>query len=174
MPTIATIQPQQAAEARRVIYTTAHLNFHEGDSLEDTIRHYQESWPLLDLDNVQAGYFDKNGTFLVMMEEGRIIGTGALRRLAAEEAFPSDAEPEKICEIKRLWFLPEYHGKGLGYQMMQVLLSEARRRGYTLARLETSPAYQQRAYNFYHRLGFYDIPRYGNDLDDVGMEMKLE
>jgi putative acetyltransferase len=173
MPTITPIQPDQTAEARRVIYATAHAIFHDGETLEDTIHHYQEHWPLRDLDKVVEEYFENGGTFLVMMEQGRIIGTGALKKFPADEALPGDTRLEKICEIKRLWFLPEYHGQGLGYQMMQALLAEARQRGYTVARLQTSPAYQQRAYDFYHRLGFYDIPRYGDDLDDVGMEMKL-
>jgi len=54
------------------------------------------------------------------------------------------------------------------------LLAVAREKGYTKVRLQTNPAYQQRAFAFYQRLGFYEIPRYGNDPDDVGMELVLE
>ncbi len=39
--------------------------------------------------------------------------------------------------------------------------------------LETNRNEQSRAYHFYKRLGFYDIPRYGDHEDDVAMEMIL-
>ena len=145
-----------------MIYTVAHAVFHDPRTLEETIAGYQETWPLRDLDEVETRYFGAGGTFLVMTDAGRIIGTGGIRRLE-----------EGVCEVKRLWFLPAYHGQGLGYRMMLALLDRARALGYATARLETAPAYQPRAYAFYHRLGFHDIPRYGDDPDDVGMEMAL-
>ena len=162
MPEIAPIRPDQVGEARRVIYTVAYTVFHEGPSLEEVIARYEHTWPLPDLDDVQGCYCDNGGVFLVMTDAGRIIGTGGIRRL----------EP-RVCEIKRLWLLPDYHGQRLGYQMMLALLEQARARGYQTVRLETAPAYQPRAYAFYHRVGFHDIPRYGDDPDDVGMEMEL-
>jgi ribosomal protein S18 acetylase RimI-like enzyme len=69
--------------------------------------------------------------------------------------------------------LLEYHGKGLGYRMMQELLSFARGKGYSRMRLETDQAHQNRAFEFYKRLGFYEIPRYSDNEDDVAMEMVL-
>ena len=159
----STLRPDQIAEARRVIYTVAHKHFNEQDPLEETIVRYQTTWPLRDLDNFQQEYIENGGTFLVLCEDGRIIGTGALRRL-----------DDTTGEIKRVWLLPEHHGQGLGYQIMTHLLDAACEKGYTRVRLETSPAYQQRAFAFYRKLGFYEIPRYGDDPDDVGMEMLLE
>ncbi len=166
MPEIIPLQPEQVAEVKRMIYTVAHELFHDEETVEATIARYSHSWPLQDIDDFQHRYCDNGGVFLVMVdgdgESRRIIGSGAFKRLE-----------ENVCEIKRLWFLPEYHGQGLGYRMMQALLALARENGYTVARLETSPTAQQRAYAFYHRLGFYDIPRYGDDTDDIGMELKL-
>jgi hypothetical protein len=40
-------------------------------------------------------------------------------------------------------------------------------------RLETDRLVQARAVEFYKRLGFYEIPRYGDDPDDMGMELIL-
>jgi ribosomal protein S18 acetylase RimI-like enzyme len=57
--------------------------------------------------------------------------------------------------------------------MMMELLSIARSKGYKKIRLETSPVYQPRAYAFYRRLGFHEIPRIGDDPEDVSMEMVL-
>jgi putative acetyltransferase len=162
MPTIVPLLPAQTAEARRVIYTVANAIFHDGDTLEEAVAYYETNWPLPDIADFQQAYVENGGTFLVILDGERIIGTGALRRME-----------DTVGEIKRLWLLPEYHGQGLGYQMMMRLLAEARARGYLKVRLQTSPAYQQRAFTFYQRLGFYKIPRYGNDPDDVGMELGL-
>jgi ribosomal protein S18 acetylase RimI-like enzyme len=162
MAEIISMRPEQAAEARRVIYTTAHAVFHEPGTLEETFARYQKSWPIPDIEDFQRAYFEDGGVFLVTVEVGRIIGTGALKRLE-----------EGVGEIKRVWLLPEYHGQGHGYRMMMALLEAARQRGYRMVRLQTSPAYQQQAFDFYKRLGFREIPRYGDDPDDVGMELEL-
>jgi putative acetyltransferase len=79
----------------------------------------------------------------------------------------------EICELKRLWLLFEYHGQGLGYRMMQELLSFARAKGYRRMRLETDRSAQSRAFEFYKRLGFYEITRYSDNEDDVAMELVL-
>jgi putative acetyltransferase len=162
MPDITPLQPEQTGEARQCIYIVAHHQFHSNQTIEETIAQYATTWPLPDIDDYQHAYIENGGAFLVMREGGRIIATGALRKLE-----------DGIGEIKRLWLLMEYHGQGLGFQMMAALINLAREKGYNKLRLETCPAYQQRAYAFYHRLGFYDIPRYGDDPDDIGMEMEI-
>ncbi len=161
-PAILPIRPEQGAETRRMIYIVANSIFHDAPTGEDAIAYYGQVWPLVDLDDIQANYIDENGAFLVTVVNGQVVGSGALKQLE-----------EGICEIKRLWFLPEYQGKGLGYRLMQELLAIARQKGYRMARLETAPAYQKRAYEFYRHLGFYDIPRYGDEDDDIGMELVL-
>ncbi len=159
---ISLLRPEQTAEARRVIYTVAYGIFHDRDNLEEAIDFYQTRWPLKDIDDFQREYVENGGTFLVLTEAGRIIGTGALRRME-----------DQVGEIKRLWLLPEYQGQGLGYRMMLQLLEVARQKGYKKVRLETSPKYQVRAFAFYQRLGFYEIPRYGDEWDDIAMELML-
>jgi putative acetyltransferase len=136
--------------------------FHDYETLEETIAAYATEWPLHDMEDIQKHYLDNGGTFLVLLDDGVIVGTGSLNRLE-----------EGVGEIKRLWLLADYQGKGWGYRMMQQLLDEARRQRYTKVRLETNPEYQQRAYLFYKKLGIYDIPRYGSEFDDIGMELIL-
>jgi putative acetyltransferase len=162
MPEITPLTRSKIAEAKKAIYTTAHEQFPGGETLEESITYYQTSWPLLDIDSFEESYLARDGVFLVMREGERIIGTGALRRL-----------DEEACEIKRLWLLSVYHGQGLGYRMLVELLNIAREKGYTKVRLETAPSYQHRAYQFYLRFGFHEIPRYGDDPWDVGMELRL-
>ena len=162
MPEIVPLRPDQVSEARRVIYTVAHALFRDRPALEESIAHYETAWPLRDLDDFTARYVENGGAFLVLCEGGRIVGTGALHRLE-----------DGVGEIKRLWLLPEYQGQGLGYRMMLRLLDVARENGYQKVRLETNPAHQARAVAFYRQMGFYEIPRYGDDPDDMGMELVL-
>jgi putative acetyltransferase len=163
MPQIAPIQPGQVAEARRLIYTVAHPLFHPDRPFAEVVADWDAQGVLADLEDVRRAYFDSGGTFLVMTQAGRVIGTGALQRLA-----------EEVAELKRLWLLPEYQGQGLGYRMVMQLFRIARQKGYRIIRLETDPIHQTRAVAFYRRLGFHEIPRYGSEPDAIALEIALD
>ncbi len=162
---ISPLRREQVADAKKVIYATAYNIWHDRETLEETIAIYQAEWPLHDIDDFENKYVNNGGAFLVITDGGRVIGTGALHRLE-----------DQVGEIKRLWLLPEYQGQGLGRRMMEELLAIAREKGYTRLRLETTPAFQVKAYHFYRKLGFHDIPRYSEAPEDdgqVGMELDL-
>lgn len=159
---IRPIQAHEIIEAKRVIFTVAFELFKGADTLEESIVKLSAQGKLAEMSNVQKNYFDNGGTFLVTVDDERIIGTGAIRYLE-----------ENVCELKRMWLLTEYHGQGLGYRMIQELFRIARSKGYKIMRLETDRVFQQRAVDFYKRLGFYEIPRYGDDPADMGMELIL-
>lgn len=156
------IEPSDVPAAKRVIYRVAHQLFHDQRTLEESIAANEAVRRLHDMDDYQRIYFDNDGIFLVVTDQGQVIGTGAVRKIDGE-----------TCELKRFWLLFEYHGQGIGYRMMQELLAFARQKGYTRMRLETDRDDQSRAYQFYKRLGFYDIPHYGDNEDDVALEMVL-
>jgi putative acetyltransferase len=159
---IRRIQPGEWPAAKRVVYCVAHAIFKDTRTLEESITYYESRNELKDMDDIQRNYFDNGGVFMVMTESGQIICTGAIRKL-----------DDEICELKRLWLLTEYHGQGLGYRMLQELLSFAREIGYKRVRLETDPDAQSQALDFYKRIGFYEISRYTSRTDDVAMEMVL-
>ena len=160
---IRRIQPDEWPVAKRLVYRVAHAIFNETRSLEDMIAYYDSRGTLDEMLDIQANYFDNGGIFLVMTENDEIIGTGAIRKLDGE-----------TCELKRLWLLTEYHGRRLGYRMMQELLAIARKRGYKFMRLETDAVAQSRAVEFYKRIGFYEIPIPNATPDeDIMMEMAL-
>jgi putative acetyltransferase len=156
------IRSDEVHAAKNLIYRVAHQVFHDSRSLEESVTYYEARGQLHDMDDVQQTYFDNDGIFLVMTEDEELIGTGAIRRL-----------DEETCELKRLWLLLPYHGRGLGYRLLQELLSFARQKGYARIRLETDRDAQSRAYNLYKRLGFYEIPRYSDNENDAAMEMIL-
>jgi putative acetyltransferase len=162
MINIRCIEPQEVPFAKELIYRVAYQVFQDTRPLEESIAFYESRGTLHDMDDIQQTYFQNNGNFLVMTNDEQIIGTGAIRRL-----------DDTTCELKRVWLLFEYHGKGLGYRMIQELLAFAREKGYQRIRLETDRDNQSRAYELYKRLGFYEIPRYSDHQDEVAMEMIL-
>ena len=162
MITIRRIEPHQVPFAKELIYRVAHQVFNDLRPLDESIAYYESRGQLHDMDDVQQTYFENEGIFLVMTDEDQIIGTGAIHRI-----------DDSICELKRVWLLFEYHGKGFGYRMIQELLAFAREKGYRRIRLETDRDDQRRAYQLYKRLGFYEIPRYSDNEEDAAMEMVL-
>jgi putative acetyltransferase len=162
MITIRRIEPHEVTIAKDLIYRVAHQVFRDTRSLEESVAFYESKGTLKDMNDIQQTYFDNDGIFLVMTDSDQIIGTGAVRKL-----------DDTNCELKRVWLLFEYHGKGLGYRIIQELLTFAREKGYRRMRLETDRDDQSRAYELYRRLGFYEVPRYSDNEDDVAMEMVL-
>ena len=163
MFTIRPIKPDEAMTAKRVIYRVAHEIFNDSLPLEESILFHEAQGELRDMNNIEQNYFDQDGIFLVTLHEQEIIGTGAIRKLE-----------DTICELKRLWLLTNYHGKGLGYRMFRELISFAREKGYKRIRLETDPNAQKRAVEFYKRLGFHEIPIPNAAPDeDILMELQL-
>jgi putative acetyltransferase len=159
---IRPLKPEEIPVAKKLIYQVAHKVFQDTRSLDECIAFYESKSLLQDIDDLEECYFKNNGIFLAMTDDDRIIGTGAVLKMNDE-----------ICELKRVWLLHEYHGQGLGYRIMQELLAFAREKGYARMRLETDQEYQSRAFSFYKRLGFYEIPRYSQHEDETAMEMIL-
>jgi len=145
---IRRLEPHQIAEAKRVILSVARGIFQWRAPLEEIIRFCDERGELRDVDEAQQHYFDRQGLFLVALEDGVVVGTGAIRRL-----------DDRTCELKRLWLLPAYQGRGIGYRLIQQLFDFARAAGYRVIRLDTD-ARQARALRFYERLGFRRIEPY--------------
>ncbi len=158
---IRPILPHEIPAARLVILTVGYHIFGFDGSLEDSIRYFENSGAFLDMEDVQKNYFDNDGLFLAVLDDQRLIGTGAVRRLDAS-----------TCELKRMWLLEGYHGRGIGYRVFLQIRDFARRKGYRSMRLQTSPQ-QARAITFYRRLGFYEIPRYNDEMGEISMEIKI-
>src|SRR5262245_52786850 len=128
---IRRIEPDEWPAAKRIVYRVAYVIFNVKRPLEEMIDMYESKRQLEDMDDIQKNYFDNGGIFLVTTKDEEIIGTGAIRKLESD-----------MCELKRLWLLTDYHGQGLGYRMMQELLSFARTCGYRRMRLETDAVAQ--------------------------------
>lgn len=72
------------------------------------------------------GLLDPAITFFSARRDGIVVGIGALKELDAKHG-----------ELKSMHTLEEERGKGIGRAIVDHLLAEARRRGYTRVSLET-------------------------------------
>ena len=81
---------------------------------------------------------------------------------------------QNICEMKRLFVVPAYQGRGIGKMLARAVIAEARQQGYQKMRLDTI-ASMQAAQKLYVSLGFKTIEAYCyNPLDNpCFMELEL-
>lgn len=161
MITVRPIHEEDVQAAKWVILSVAYNIFGFDGTLEDSIHHFLAAGKLKDMDDLQANYFKAGGTFLVALNGEQVIGSGALRRL-----------DDQTAELKRMWLLDAYQGQGIGYRLITELFEFARQQGYARVRLQTSSE-QARALAFYRKVGFYEIPSYNGDLDEISMEFNL-
>jgi putative acetyltransferase len=158
MITVLPIQPHQHRAARQVLLTVCQELW--GVSEEVVLQHD----PLLDYDDIENYYFKQNGTFIVALDDDRVVGSLGLRHWQGN-----------ICELKRLWFYKEYRGQGLGRLLMERLIDLAAAKGYQRIRFEVAdPEVQAPAMRLYQKLGFYFIEKYSDGPGTVFMEKVLE
>lgn len=119
-----------------------------------------------DLLDVEHSYLARGGWFSVLTDAGRVVGTVA--------ALPKD---EGTVEIKRLYLLPEYRGRGHGRALMEHALARARGAGCRVA-VAWSDARLETAHRVYDRLGFDRIgERVLDDIDrsrEYGFSRRLD
>lgn len=147
------------AAAKRVMLTVAAGIFEPDHPAAAFINRYGAA--LSDVDDYRNQYGPPAGLFLVAVDGEEVVGTGAIRRL-----------DDATAELRRMWLLPEYQGRRIGYRLAVELFAFARAAGYQRVRLSTS-AVQERAIRFYQQLGFYPIDRYRDTDDEVFLELPL-
>ncbi|MFP5363989.1 MAG: GNAT family N-acetyltransferase [Thermoleophilia bacterium] len=102
------------------------------------------------------------GAFLVGYEDGRPIAIGGLRRLE-----------DGVCEIKRIYVVPDARSRGAGRSLLAALEDTARELGYERVRLDAGPA-QQHSRMLFADTGYVEIARYNaNHVADYFAEKSL-
>lgn len=97
-------------------------------------------------------YAAPRGALLLARVEGAVAGCCALRPMDSSD-YPNAAE------MKRLYVRKAFRGFGLGRQLSEAILDEARRAGYSSVLLDTLDE-MEAARALYEDLGFEEIPPY--------------
>jgi putative acetyltransferase len=97
------------------------------------------------LDKMTETYNTDKASYFVIEDNGKIIGGAGIAQL--------DNFDGNICELQKMYFLPEARGIGLGAKMMAVCLNQAKQFGFEKCYLETMP-YMDDARKLYKKSGF--------------------
>ena len=103
-----------------------------------------------ELRDLPADYAGPDGCLLLAVVEGAVAGCGAYRPIA-------DVDYPNACEMKRLYVRRGYRRFGLGRQLAQALIDEARQAGYSSMLLDTLDD-MEAARELYASLGFVEVP----------------
>lgn len=102
------------------------------------------------LDCMAETYDKPTSTYFVVENNGRIIGGAGIAQLDYYEG--------NVCELQKMYFLPEARGIGLGRRMMDICLAKAKTIGFEQCYLETLP-YMEDARKLYAKVGFKSLDR---------------
>jgi putative acetyltransferase len=86
--------------------------------------------------------------FVVEAADGRVIGGAGIAKL--------ENGPDGVCELRKMYFLPEARGTGTGEALLRHCLQVAKERGYGTCYLETLTG-MDAAQKLYKKVGFQTL-----------------
>ena len=101
-----------------------------------------------EVEDMMAAYSRLRCAYFVWEENGKPVGGGGVAPLEGGDA--------DTCELKKMYFLPEGRGKGLGQAVLSECLKAAKELGYKYCYLETFNTMNS-AMKLYERNGFKKI-----------------
>jgi GNAT superfamily N-acetyltransferase len=116
-----------------------------------------------ELKNLPGQYAPPDGLLMLATEDDELAGCIALRKLAPG-----------VCEMKRLFVRPRFRASGLGRKLVETIVDEARKLGYTHMRLDTLPGLMDKAIALYRSFGFIEIGPYCENPVEGAKFMELE
>jgi putative acetyltransferase len=101
-----------------------------------------------EVDGMSLAYSAPRSVYYVVEVEGRVLGGGGIAPLSGGD--------ERTCELRKMYFLPQLRGRGLGRTLLLMCLGAARSFGFTRCYLETLTG-MAAAQSLYESLGFRRI-----------------
>ena len=102
------------------------------------------------------------GRLYIAYYENQVAGCIALRKIN-----------DKECEMKRLYVIPKFRNKGIAKTLVEKIVSDAKKIGYSSMLLDTLP-FLQTAIKMYKKMGLYEIECYNNSPMEDSIYLKLD
>ena len=102
------------------------------------------------LDAMTETYDKPKKVYFVVVDGDKILGGAGIS--------PLDNYEGNVCELQKMYFMPEARGIGLGSEMMEKCLEFAKQVGFAQCYLETLP-YMQDARKLYRKVGFKNLEK---------------
>ncbi len=103
-----------------------------------------------EVDSMYEAYSTSGSVFYVIERNDRLLGCGGIAPLTGGEP--------GVCELRKMYFLQELRGSGLGSRLLEILIKGARDAGYASCYLETMDT-MSRARQLYLKHGFQPIEK---------------
>jgi len=135
-PSIRTIRPEDDAAVAAIIRTVMPEFGAKGPgfAINDP-----------EVDAMCAAYSGARSVYFVVEIDGRVVGGGGVAPLTGGDA--------DTCELRKMYFLAELRGRGVGRAMLVKCLDAARERGFKRVYLETLTG-MDAAKHLYESVGF--------------------
>lgn len=116
------------------------------------------------LDTLYETYSQPGHAYWVLEQAGEITGGGGIAPLVG-------SEPD-ICELQKMYFLPQARGQGQAKKLALTAMAYAREQGFRRCYLETTATLKQ-AIALYERLGFEHISEPLGNTGHVDCEVRM-
>lgn len=146
----------------------------ELDALRGIFREYADSLAVdlcfqgfeTELASLPGEYAEPRGALLMALVNEEVAGCCALRPL-------DNVDYINACEMKRLYVRPLFRKSGLGRQLAEAILDQARLAGYNSVLLDTLDDMES-ARALYEELGFSEIPPYYHNPIEGAHYLKVD
>lgn len=101
-----------------------------------------------EVDDMYSAYNAHRAAYFVCEEDGKVLGGGGVA--------PLQGAADDTCELKKMYFLPEGRGRGLGQEVLRRCLDAARSAGFKNCYIETFNTMKE-AMKLYEKNGFGKI-----------------
>ena len=102
------------------------------------------------LDSLFEVYALPKSIYFVIEKDGKIIGGAGVMQLENSD--------ENICELQKMYLLPEGRGLGLGKTLIDNCIEKATEFGFEGCYIETM-TYMEAAQKLYKKVGFYNLDK---------------
>lgn len=101
-------------------------------------------------DQLFETYQKEKAIYFVLEYNQKVVGGAGIAQL--------DNFDGNVCELQKMYFLPEARGKGLGSKLIGICLKKAKEFGFEKCYLETLP-YMKDAVKLYKKNGFLNLDK---------------